>query len=74
MMDESTNYPAMPELTDEEKARLEEEAQANRDAELAPYKAAAKQRQQSADVIAEHDDLLAEMLFEITMTGFGEEV
>lgn len=73
-MDESMNMAVMPEMTEEEKARMEAEAEANREAVTAPYKAAAKQRQQSADVIAEHDNLLADMLFEMTMNAFGEEV
>ena len=73
-MDETTNMPVMPEMTDEEKAQMEAEAQAHREAVLAPYKAAAQQRQKSADVIAEHDELLADMLFEMTMNQFGEEV
>lgn len=46
---------------EEERRRREHEA------ELAPYKAAAKQRKDSAEIIAEHDNLLADMLFEITM-------
>ena len=46
---------------EEERRRREHEA------ELAPYKAAAKQRKESAEIVAEHDNLLADMLFEITM-------
>lgn len=33
----------------------------------APYRAAKEQRQTSAAIIAEHDNLLADMLFELTM-------
>lgn len=33
----------------------------------APYRAAREQRQTSAAIIAEHDNLLADMLFEMTM-------
>ena len=47
---------------EEEKRRRREH-----EAELAPYKAAAKQRKESAEIVAEHDNLLADMLFEITM-------
>lgn len=42
------------------------------EAMLAPYKAAAKQREESAGIIAEHDELIADMLFEITMNEFGD--
>lgn len=35
--------------------------------ELAPYRAAAKQRKESAAIIAEHDDILAELMFNDTM-------
>lgn len=40
--------------------------------ELAPYRAAANQRKESAAIIAEHDELLADMLFEITMKDMEE--
>ena len=33
----------------------------------APYRAAKEQRQTSAAIIAEHDNLLADVLFELTM-------
>lgn len=66
--------PEFPTPTEEEIAKWEEERKAAREAELAPYKAAAQQRRESAEIIAEHDDLLADMLFELTMNEFGEEV
>lgn len=37
------------------------------EAELAPAKAAAKQRKENAAILAEHDDILAELLFDETM-------
>lgn len=36
-----------------------------------PYRKAKQQRQQSADIIAEHDAMLADMLFELTLTEMG---
>lgn len=66
--------PEFPTPTEEEIAKWEEEREAAREAELAPYRAAARQRRESAEIIAEHDDLLADMLFELTMNEFGEEV
>lgn len=55
----------------EEICRMKERELAER---LAPYIRAARLREESARIIAEHDDMLAEMLFEITMSSFGEEV
>ena len=68
---EITHEP-MRELTPEEQARLEAEAAKNREKVLAPYKEACEQRKNSAAIIAEHDNLLAEVLFEITMNAIGE--
>lgn len=51
-----------------ERKRKEEE-----EAKLAPYKAAAAKRNESAEIIAEHDELLADMLFEITMNEMEDE-
>jgi hypothetical protein len=53
-----------PEFDPEEWERKREE---EREKLLSPAKAAAKQRRESAAVIAEHDQLLADMLFEMTM-------
>lgn len=61
-------------LTDEEIAAMEEERQKKHDEEIAPYIEAARQRQNSAQIVEEHDNLLADMLYEITMNQFGEEV
>ena len=68
---EITHEP-MRELTPEEQAQLEAEAAKNREKALAPYKEACEQRKNSAAIIAEHDNLLAEVLFEITMNAIGE--
>ena len=35
---------------------------------------AAQKRNNSAEIVAEHDDMIAEMLYEVTMLAFGEEV
>lgn len=50
-----------------ERKRKEEE-----EAKIAPYKAASDQRKESAEIIAEHDELLADMLFEMTMNEIKE--
>ena len=50
-----------------ERKRKEEE-----EAKIAPYKAASDQRKESAEIIAEHDELLADMLFEMTMNEIEE--
>lgn len=68
---EITHEP-MRELTPEEQAQLEAEVAKNREKALAPYKEACEQRRNSAAIIAEHDNLLADMLFEITMNAIGE--
>ena len=51
-----------------ERKRKEEE-----EAKIAPYKPASDQRKESAEIIAEHDELLADMLFEMTMNEIEEE-
>lgn len=51
-----------------ERKRKEEE-----EAKIAPYKAASDQRKENAEIIAEHDELLADMLFEMTMNEIEEE-
>ncbi len=57
----------MPPAPDYDPEEEEERRRREHEAELAPYKAAAKQRKESAEIVAEHDNLLADMLFEITM-------
>ena len=59
-------------LTDEEAAELDAARERAWEEELAPYKAAAAQRKESAKIIAEHDNFLADMLFEMTMNELGE--
>ena len=59
--------PGARDLTDEEITALEAERAAKAEKELAPAKAAAKMRKSSAEIIAEHDDMLAEMLYEMTL-------
>lgn len=34
---------------------------------VAPFRAASEQREQSAEIVAEHDTLLADVLYELTM-------
>ena len=62
-----SDSPNMPELSAEDIAALEADRKAAREAEIAPAKKAADMRKESAKVIAEHDDMLAEILFEITV-------
>lgn len=64
---ETLTAPYMPGLSEEEIAALEAERNAAKEADLAPAKEAAKMRKESADIIAEHDNMLAELLFEITV-------
>jgi len=52
---------------EEERKRREEEER-----RLAPYREAAKQRKESAQIVAEHDELLADILFEMTLNELGE--
>lgn len=66
--------PMTPELTPEQLAEMEAARQAQDEATYGPMREAAEQRRNSAAVIAEHDELLADMLYEITMGQFGEEV
>lgn len=76
-MDENqteTMEPMTPEPTPEQLAEMEAERQAQDEATYGPMREAAQQRRNSAEVIAEHDELLADMLYELTMGQFGEEV
>ena len=68
--EELTEIPDPPDYDPEEWERKRKEEW---EAMLAPYKAAAKMRNDSAEIIAEHDELLADMLFEITMNEFEDE-
>lgn len=66
--------PMMPEPTPEQLAEMEAERQKQDEATFGPMREAAEQRRTSAAVIAEHDNLIADVLYEITMGQFGEEV
>ncbi len=68
------NIDPMPSPRPEQWAEEEAERKAREEAVLGPARRAAQQRAESAAIIAEHDDLLADVLYEITMTQFGEEV
>lgn len=61
-------------LTDEEAAELDAARKAAWEKELEPYTKAAQQRKENTEVIAEHDELLSDILFEMTMNEMGEEV
>ena len=69
MLEVAEGYTPTPEEQEEEERRRE----AEHEAMLKPFKYAAQQRRESAQIVAEHDDLLAEMLFEITMNQFEQE-
>ena len=73
-MDEVTvdaaEMPDAPDFDPDEWERKRREAE---EAELAGARAAAEQRKESAAIIAEHDELLADMLFEMTMNEMSEE-
>lgn len=64
----------MPEPTPEQREAEEKEREAREEAIYGPARRAAQQRHDSAQIVAEHDDLLADMLYEITMNEFGEGV
>jgi hypothetical protein len=67
----SEPFPAPP--TPEQIAEWEAEREARSEAELAPYKAFAAQQKANTEIIAEHDDLMAEMLYEMTISAIGGE-
>lgn len=46
---------------------MEEERESDYEAKIAPYREASRMRKESAAIIAEHDELLADILFEITL-------
>ena len=71
---ENMSNPMPMEFTPEQLERDEAERAAHEEKTFAPYRKAREQREVSAEIVAEHDDMLAEMLFEITMNQFGEEV
>ena len=58
-----------------EQIEQEEAERAARENEIyGPYREAAQRRNNSATSVAEHDDMIAEILYEVTMLAFGEEV
>ena len=65
------SLPAPP--TPEQIAEWEAEREARSEAELAPYKAFAARQKANTETIAEHDDLMAEMLYEMTIGAIGGE-
>ena len=67
----SEPFPAPP--TPEQIAEWEAEREARSEAELAPYKAFAARQKANTETIAEHDDLMAEMPYEMTISAIGGE-
>lgn len=67
---DAAEMPDAPDFDPDEWERKRREAE---EAELAGARAAAKHRKESAAIIAEHDELLADMLFEMTMNEMSEE-
>lgn len=63
----------MPPAPDYDPEEWERKRKEEWEAKLAPYKAASGQRKESAGTIAEHDELLADMLFEMTMNEIEDE-
>lgn len=70
---ENQNEPIPSGMTDEEIELLEQQRKAEAAAKIAPCMAAREQRQESADIVAEHDSVLADILYEMTISEFGEE-
>lgn len=60
--------------TPEQIEQEEAEREARENEIYGPYREAAQKRNNSADIVSEHDDMIAEMLYEVTMLAFGEEV
>lgn len=58
-----------PDIFEEMDELMHEEPEHKDPAE--PFRKAKQQREQSAAIIAEHDNLLADMLFELTLTEMG---
>lgn len=59
--------PIFPELTDEEIQALEEERRAAEEEKLKPAKEAAQKRNETAEIVEEHDNLMADMLYEMSL-------
>lgn len=61
------NEQDIPPMTPEEIEEMERQAAEERKRRLKPYTDAAKMRRQSAEIIAEHDDILAELMYNDTI-------
>lgn len=61
------NEQDIPPMTPEEIEEMERQAAEERERRLKPYTDAAKMRRQSAEIIAEHDDILAELMYNDTI-------
>lgn len=72
-LDNMQDMPA-PELTPEQAQEAEAAQKAQDEATFGPMRRAAQQRQQNAAIVAEHDELLADMLYELILQQFGMEV
>lgn len=72
-MQDNENQPALPELTDEQISALEEQRTQAETERLAPFVAAKQQRQENAAIVAEHDEAIADILYEITLNDLGLE-
>lgn len=71
-VDVISEVPDTPEMTAEEIAALEAERKDAEEELLRPAKEAAQKRNETADIVAEHDDLMAEMLYEMSLNEVGE--
>lgn len=69
MEEEIMDIPDDPDYDPDEWERKRKEEEEKR---LKPYKEAAAQRKESAAIIAEHDELIADMLYEIIINELGE--
>ena len=58
-------------MSDEEIEALEEERRQEEEARLAPFTEAAQQRQESAAIVAEHDELIADAMYELALMKIG---
>ena len=69
MEEEIMDIPDDPDYDPDEWERKRKEEEEKK---LKPYKEAAAQRKESAAIIAEHDELIADMLYEIIINELGE--
>lgn len=67
-MNESDNHMGM---TDAEIEALEEQRRQEEVTRLAPYKEASDQRKDSAAIVAEHDEMIVEAMYELAMMKIG---